>query len=109
MTEQEFKSVVDSIELPHTYMFFPANEVPRPLYFVWYFSGSDNFGADDVVFTEIMVPVIELYSKTKSFTDEKKIEAVLKSNGFFWQKNSEFIDSEQMHMTSYEIGEIANG
>ncbi len=106
MTEQEFKAIVDAINIPHTYMFYPEKKAPELPYFVWYFSESDNFGADDEVYAEILVPVIELYTQTKSFTDETAVESVLTGNGFFWNKSSTYIDSEKMLMTTYEIGEI---
>ena len=109
MKELVFKNAIDQIPIPHTYMFYPEKEVPEPPYFVWYFSETDNIGADDKVYVEVLIPVIELYTRNKSFADEHKLEAVLNACGFFWQKTTEYIDSEKMYMTIYELGEICDG
>ena len=109
MNYAEFKAIMDQINIPHTYYSFPEKKVPKPPYFVWYFQGSNNFGADDVVYAEILEPVIELYSPQKSFEDELTIEALLNASELFWNKSDSYIESERMHMTVYEIGEIIHG
>lgn len=106
MKQTDFKTIMDSISIPSTYYSFPEKEVPVPPYFVWYFSGSDNFSADNTVYAQIEIPVIELYSKRRSITSEQAIETVLNNSGFFWNKSINYVESEQLFQIIYELGEI---
>lgn len=108
MTPQAFKTIMDTVPISHTYYSFPENNAPDLPYFVWYFAGSENFAADNVTYAEILSPIIELYTKTKSFTTESTLETEL-SKHFFWNKTETFLNSEKMFQIVYEIGDILNG
>lgn len=108
MTPVEFKAIMATVTtIPHTYYSYPEEEAPQLPYFVWYFAGSENFGADDVMYVNILTPVIELYTKEKSYETEKVLEDEL-NKYFFWNKNETYLTSEEMFQITYEIGDICN-
>lgn len=108
MTPIEFKAIMDTVtSIPHTYYSFPEKAAPALPYFVWYFSGSDNFPADNSMFVSILSPVIELYTKDKDYSTEKVLEDEL-NKYFFWNKSEQYLSSEEMFQITYEIGEICN-
>lgn len=109
MNRTEFIQMVETIDIPHIYYSFPVNEAPKLPYFVWYFAGTDNFGADDMTYSEILNPVIELYTSGKNFETENTIETVLNAAGLFWNKTEQYLTTEEMFMITYEIGDILNG
>lgn len=104
----EFVAVLDTIKIPHVYFSFPENGAPALPYFVYYFSGSDNIGADDAAYVEVLTPVIELYTAQKSFSDERTIETALNAAGLFWNKTEEYITAEEMYMVTYELTGVNN-
>lgn len=109
MTYKEINDLMAAIGLPYTYYSFPIGEVPDLPYFVFFYPESDNFGADNQVYQEITAVSIELYSKRKDFSSEKRIEDVLNANKIYWEKSSAFLTSEDMHETIYEMEIVVNG
>lgn len=109
MTLTEINTMMASIGLPYTYYSFPIGHVPEPPYFAFFYPNSDNFGADNVVYQKINSVSIELYSKTPDFEAETQIESVLDANHIYWEKDSVFLDSEQLYETIYEMEILING
>ena len=109
MTLTEINDMMASIGLPYTYYSFPVGNVPAPPYFVFFYSDSDNFGADNKVYQCINTVNIELYSKLPDFEAEKQIEDVLESNGIYWNKSHVYLASEELYETVYEMEILING
>lgn len=105
----QFAAVLDGIRLPHVYYSFPENGAPALPYFVYYYAGTENVSADDVAYVEVLTPVVELYTRTKSFDTERTIEDALTAAGLFWDKTEEYLTTENMLMTTYEITGVLNG
>ena len=108
MTDKQVADMIRSAGLQTAYYQYPVNQVPPLPYTVYYYPNTDNFGADDKVYTNISVLNIELYTKDKSPTVEAQLEAVLASNNLFWNKTEAYLDSEKMYEVLYEM-EIING
>lgn len=109
MTFQEVYQMLTSTGLEVVYYQFPANSNPQLPYIVYYYPQSNNFGADDSVFKKIQQLNIELYTKEKSFVHEQLLEDVLDANGFYYEKNETYIDSEMMYEVLYEMEVVING
>ena len=108
MTPIEFKAIMDTVtSIPHVYYSWPESQAPELPYFVWYFSGSNNFPADNSMYVNILLPVIELYTKEKDYATEKVLEDEL-NKYFFWNKTETYLTSEEMFQITYEIGEMCN-
>ena len=101
MTLSEVDVLLKTTGLPVTYRAWPENEAP-PLPFVCYVeAGSNNFAADGVVYCPIKRVQVELYTKLKDPETEDKVEAALSS--LYWEKNTEYLDTEKCYQTIYEI------
>lgn len=109
LTLKELSDLMDTIPVPHTYYAYPIGEVPDLPYFVFYYPGTDNFSADNVVYKQISSVRIELYANPKNFEAESKVEAVLDSAGIFWDKSETFISADHMFETIYEMEVVING
>lgn len=103
MTYQEFKGILDTINLPYTYRSFPIGNVPELPYFVFYFPSNDDFSADNINYVRIDNVNIELYTENKDFETEKQVETILTQNGFYFDKSETYIQQEQMYEVLYTI------
>lgn len=101
MTYKEIATMISSIGLPYTYDSFPNNIAPNPPYVVFNYPQSDDFGADNRNYVSIDVLNIELYTSEKDFTTEASLEAVLESNGLFYEKTEAYIRDERLFQISY--------
>ncbi len=85
------------------YRAWPVGESPPLPFIVFLVEGSDNFGADDIVYKAINRVSIELYSKNKDTVSEGLIEALLESLSIYWEKDETYIDDEQCYEIIYTI------
>lgn len=108
MKISEINSMVQSIGLPFEYYQFPEGTDQAPPYVVWFLSRDDDFKADDENYCDIEQLNIELYTSFKDFDMEAQVEKVLKANGFTYNKESDFIKSENLYQTSYEMEVLIN-
>lgn len=101
MTQKELMALLESTGIPVAYYAFPENEAP-PLPFICYlYPSSDNFSADGRVYHKFNRVLIELYTKMKQPEYEDKVENALSS--FFWNKEENYIESEQCFQIVYEM------
>ena len=108
MTDKQVADMIRESGLQTTYYQYPAKQVPPLPYTVYYYPNSDNFGADDKVYTKINALNVELYTAMKSPAVEAQLEAVLESHNLFWNKAEAYLTSEKMYEVLYEM-EIING
>lgn len=101
MTFKDIPIMIESIGLPYTYDFFPNNEAPQLPYIVFNYPSRDDFGADNINYSKISILNLELYTASKDFDLEKRVEAVLEQNGFFYEKSEAYIRKENTYQVSY--------
>lgn len=109
MTRAEIKAMVKSIGLPCAYYQFQKDTPQVPPYVVWIFGRNTDVMADDENYVDKEILGIELYTKYRDFEQEAAVEAVLKSYGFAWDKEANFIESEQIWQIAYESEVIIDG
>lgn len=109
MTYKAIKQLIQGIGLPYTYNSFPNNIAPIPPYIVFNYPNRDDFGADNINYVNIDVLNLELYTSNKDFELEAEIEAVLKSNGFFYEKSEAYIRTENLYQITYVSEVITEG
>lgn len=85
------------------YRAWPVGEAPALPFIVYLVEGSDNFGADDIVYKPINRVNIELYSKNKDTTSEGLIENLLTSLCIYWEKEELYLDDEKCYEIIYSI------
>lgn len=93
--------------VPFAYDHFAEGEAPEPPFICYRIPGSDNFGADGVVYFGVNVIDIELYTDFKDPDIEMELEDLLKEYGIFFNKNETFIESEKLYEVLYEFEEEA--
>lgn len=108
-TREEVYSMVQSIGLPCEYYEFPENTKQSPPFVVWIFGTNNDVMADDENYVDKEILAIELYTRYRDFQQEKAVEDILKSNGFSYSKEANYIESEIMWQIAYESEVIING
>ena len=86
-----------------TYRAWPVGKAPALPFIVYLVDGSDNFGADDIVYKAINRVSIELYSKNKDTASESAIETLLGNLSIYWEKDEVYLDDEQCYEIIYNI------
>lgn len=108
MTEKEVFQIVKSIGFPTAYHHFEEGQEPEKPYLVYLYPGTNNFSADGTVYQGINQLDIELYTERKELEAEKRVEAVLKEHGFFYEKTETYLESEKMYEVLYEMEVLIN-
>lgn len=108
MTNQKVFEMVKSIGFPAAYHHFEEGREPEKPYIVYLYPSTDNFAADGIVYQAINELDIELYTEKKDIEAEKKVEAVLKEHGFFYEKTETYLASEKMFEVLYEMEVLIN-
>lgn len=98
---QKIKSIVEELEINSAYEFF--SKKTNPPYAVYYIDDYRSLYADGIVYFITPIIKIELYTKKKDLSLEKKLEQFLKEEGFCFSKGTEFLDEEKIYMTTYTI------
>ena len=80
---------------------FPEGEAPELPWIVYRQTSANGFFADNRVYYNSPVFVIELYTEFKSPETEKTLESALASAELIWTKDEEYLDSERCYMVTY--------
>lgn len=107
MTLKEVASLVASIGYPSRYSHF--SETPNPPYVVYYYPSETDPYADNSNYINKRQFFVEVFTKTKDVSVEASVEAVLKSAGLSWYKQTDFLNDEKLYQTTYEMEVIING
>ena len=108
-TYQGIATMIESLEIPYAYYQFP-NDTEQPTPFIcFYYSDTDGFNADNIVYSKNVTLVIELYTDDKRFDLESRIENLLNENELPFTRYESYIDSEKMLMQTYETEVYFNG
>ena len=106
MTLKELNVALNSIpgfDKKVAYRAFPVGKAPKLPFICYLCTSTDNFDADDYVYQVIQGVDIELYTAKKDEVSEQAVEAMLESNRLGWEKNEEYLDSENCYMITYSI------
>lgn len=95
--------ILKEIGLPFAYDHFAEGESPDPPFLVYYFPESDNFGADNMVWSKAVIVYLELYTDKKEIETEKNIEKALLQHSIYWNKTETWIDSEKLYEVLYSF------
>ncbi|RHR52108.1 hypothetical protein DWX10_16995 [Clostridium sp. AF18-27] len=108
MTEQEIFQMIKSIGLPVAYHHFEEGQSPDPPFLVYLYPGTNHFSADGTVYQGVNQLDIELYTDKKDLEAEKRVEAVLKEHGLFYEKTETYLESEKMYEVLFETEVLIN-
>ena len=108
MTDKEVYQMVKSAGFPAAYHHFEEGQEPEKPYLVYLYPETNNFSADGIVYQGINELDLELYTDRKDPDAEKRVEAVLKEHGFFYEKTETYLESEKMYEVLYEMEVLIN-
>ena len=108
MTEKEVSVMVKSVGFSTAYHHFEEGQEPGKPYLVYLYPETNNFSADGIVYQDINKLDLELYTDIKDLEAEKRVEAVLKEHGFFYEKTEAYLESERMYEVLYEMEVLIN-
>ena len=106
MTLAGLKTLLESIEAFENkvaYRFWPESQAPDLPFICYYSSGSDNIKADNKVYKKRNLVYVELCTEYKDETSEGLVEALFDANEIPWEKDEDYIDSENMYQITYSI------
>lgn len=103
MTYQEVADMVAGIGLPYAYYEFPDGTDLAPPFVCYLFPGSDDLAADDSNYQKVRPCRLELYTDTKDFQLEARVESALKAAGLFYTRDEGYLDGERMNMVTYDF------
>lgn len=103
MTLEEIYTLCLSTKIPTTYHAWPEGEAPALPWIAITENGTDNFGADGIVYELIKDIDIELYTRVKEPATEALLEEALTDAGIFWQKSEAYIESEKCFEIIYSL------
>lgn len=66
-------------------------------------TGSDNFAADNKVYSNKYELTLEYYTTKKDEDAEESIEAILDSLGVFWDKTEAHDDDQEFYLITYSF------
>ena len=107
MTLKEVATIISTIGYPYRYSHF--SETPAPPYVVFYYPSETDPHADNSNYINKRQLFVELFTKTQDATAEGAVESVLKSAGWSWYKQTDFLNDEKLFQTVYETEVIING
>ena len=81
----------------------------RSRFLIFYYENSDDLYADGKNYQGIESLVIEFYSPTKEIESEKTINSILNAYDLAFSKTDAYINSEALHLTTYNTEVIING
>ena len=103
MTISAISTMIEGLGLPCAYYQFEEGTGQAPPFITWFFSTPDDLYADDTNYQRIDTLNVEFYSRQKDFDTEVSIEAALNAAGFSFYKETNYIASEKMYQTAYEM------
>ena len=108
MTYKQIANMIDGFGLPNAYYQFPENTPQVPPFICFYYEDSNDMYADGINYQKIVQLTIEFYSDSKDFYYEGLIQDALTAASLAYRKSEQFIDSEKMHETVYEMEVLIN-
>ena len=104
MTLAEFKTLLESAGMSVAYQAFPEKEQPVMPFIVYQETGSDNFGADNKVWSSARRIQVDLLSgKIRDYAKETALETVLDNVCLFWERVVDWDEDETCYRITYEV------
>lgn len=100
--EKTLAEILESTGLPVTFALWGKSPPDLP-YIVYLVDDSESFSADNVTYHYEDNYNIELYSERKDPIREALVEAALTENDIYFEKEEDWIVSEEMYRVVYSV------
>lgn len=94
-------TLLQGIGIPAAHQFFPAKEAPAMPFVIYQETGSDNIGADNIVWVPARRVQLDLFCKQWDPETEHLIEQTLTDAGIYWEREPQFDEDEQYYRSTY--------
>ena len=94
---------------PFTYDHYSEGESPDPPFICFRYPRSNNFGADGGVYYKITEADVELYTELKDPELEERVEGILDTHGFFYDKSEVWIRCAEVGISIRELDLLTIG
>lgn len=101
MTNLEIAEMIASLEIPFAYHQFEEGTDIAPPFICYFYSGNVPEPADNTNYIDIEQLAIELYTDTKDFALEKRVEDLLNAHDLVFSREETYLDDEKMQMTTF--------
>ena len=108
MTQKEFGEILQTSGYHVTYLAFPADKCPAMPFICFQETGSNNVGADGIVYKKVKVYQVDLLTADKDEVAEAALEDAFEQAGLFWNKYQTIDDNEACQRYTYTI-EVLGG
>lgn len=102
MTLADLHTVLLTTKLPVAYSAFRDDEKIGPPCITYELAYTQNFGADNKVYSPFSNVDIFLFQRVKG-TAESSLENALNANNIFWDKTETYNKDEEVYQTIYEV------
>ena len=109
MTRAQSAAMIEGIGYPAAYYQFDEGTAQEPPFICYYYTGRQDFFADDANYQKIAPLIVELYTDAKDIEAEERVEAALASAGITYTTSEETIESEALYMVAYSTEVLING
>lgn len=105
ITLKQLTPLLSTLVIPVAYNDFKdiKGGQPQKPYLVWYVTGTNPTGADNVVAFESNSVNIELYTEIKDFELESKVKKLLTDAGVYYTTSDTTLEGERTHITYFII------
>lgn len=105
ITFKQLTPLLSTLNIPVAYNDFKDTKGGQPSkpYLVWYVTGTNPIGADNVVAFESNSVNIELYTDIKDFDLESKVKKLLSDAGIYYTTSDTTLEEERTHITYFMI------
>ena len=103
MSTEEITAMIESMQIPYAYHHFAEGEAPALPYLIYTYPESIPYAADGGVYVQGSSLQLELYSETRDFPIERRVEHMLDANSLVYRKSEVYIESEQLYEIIYEM------
>src|SRR5574344_1126661 len=103
MTLAELKTILATTGYDVAYEHFPETDVPAMPFICYAETGSNNFGADGIVYDKGKMLQVQLFTKTKNEVAEANLETVFENNRIYWENTGEYNEDELCYRVIYNI------
>ena len=100
--------MIAGIGLPNAYYQFDEGTAVAPPFICFYYPGDHDMAADNINYARVDGLTVELYTDEKDFTLEAQVEGAFREAGLPYSRDEAYIDSEQMHLTTYYTEVVIN-
>lgn len=108
MTHQDITQMVSGIGIPYAYYQFSKDTAEPTPFICFYYTGDNDVIADNINYARVDGLTVELYTDEKDFTLEAQVEGAFREAGLPYSRDEAYIDSEQMHLTTYYTEVVIN-